>query len=81
MYRLNANAKTKENLSNLFKSGDLVSLIRAGTTLYLVEPAGCEDPFKRTWVPGSFLVPLSESVAGLEEEQEEEGGYYQRYLT
>lgn len=69
LYRLNASAKTKENLSSLFKTGDLVSLIRAGTTLYLVEPAGCDDPFKRTWVPGSYLAPLTE---GFDENEEEE---------
>ena len=60
-------AKTKGVVKIMVRRDDLVTLVKEGVSLCLVEPAGSDNPSKRTWVPASFLQPLTKDA---DEEEE-----------
>ena len=54
-YRVDTTPQMKTG-THMMKKGDLVTLIRKGSSLYLVQSKA--DTATRTWIPGSCLAPL-----------------------
>lgn len=69
LYRISKDTKSTGSQKFVLKQNDLVTLVKQGTSLYLVEPAGATDSSKRTWVPCSYLASLAEEV----EEESKQG--------